>query len=69
MCFLPPMAATKFALTRTERAEVMQNVRRALAVFDLPEKRMLSAAELRVKSMLSALLQEMERHAQYDGGS
>lgn len=63
------MAATKFALNRAERAEIMQNVRRALAVFDRPEKRILSAAELRVKSMLAALLQEMERQAQYDGGS
>lgn len=61
------MAPTKFALTRAERAEIMQNVRRALAVFDSPQKKILSAAELRVKSMLAALLHEMERQSLYDG--
>lgn len=61
------MAASKLALTRAERAEIMQNLRRALAVFDLPEKRMLTAAELRVKSMLAALLHEMERQAISEG--
>lgn len=60
------MAATKLALTRAERAEIMQNVRRALAVFNVSEKRMLSASELRVKSMLAALLHEMERQAMYE---
>lgn len=61
------MAATKLALTRAERAEIMQHVRRALAVFNSPEKRMLSASELRVKSMLAALLHEMERQAMTEG--
>ena len=66
--FLLTMAPTRFALNRSERAEIMLNIRRAMAVFDRREK-LLTAPELRVKSMLAALLAEMERHAQYDGGS
>ena len=61
------MAPTRFALNRAERAEIMLNIRQALAVFDRREK-LLNPAEIRVKSMLSALLHELERHAQYDGG-
>lgn len=68
LMFLLAMAPTRFALNRAERAEIMQNIRLALAVFDRREK-VLTATEIRVKSMLAALLSEMERHAQYDGGT